>query len=90
METQDKHKNNLLLLGDYNFRGTENVIYLYNNEIIEERYIRKKSWIISYQFIFMLFLTWIFVIYFFHKDTILEKLSDNNDTNNILNDDDDL
>ena len=90
LETQDKHKNNLLLLGDYNFRGTENVIYLYNNEIIEERYIRKKSWIISYQFIFMLFLTWIFVIYFFHKDTILEKLSDNNDTNNILNDDDDL
>ena len=79
-EIQDKNKKRLFLLGDYNFRGIENLVYSYNNEIMEERYVRKKSWIISYQFIFVLFLTWIFVIYFFHKDTIIEKLSDNSTT----------
>ena len=76
----------------------ENLVYSYNNEILEERYIRKRSCIISYQFIFILFLTWIFVIYFFHKDTIFEKISDNSNklvskntnSNFFENDDDDL
>jgi len=96
-EIQENNKKRLFLLGDFNFRGVENLIYSYNNEILEERYIRKKSWIISYQFIFVLFLTWIFVIYFFHKDTIFEKLSDNsiktekgNDIYDNFNEDDDL
>ena len=96
-EVQENNKKRLFLLGDFNFRGVENLIYSYNNEILEERYIRKKSWIISYQFIFVLFLTWIFVIYFFHKDTIFEKLSDNNiktekgnDMYDNFNDDDEL
>ena len=96
-EIQDKNKKRLFLLGDFNFRGIENLVYSYNNEIMEERYVRKKSWIISYQFIFVLFLTWIFVIYFFHKDTIIEKLSDNstkiekeNDMYDNLSGDDDL
>ena len=96
-EVQENNKKRLFLLGDFNFRGIENLIYSYNNEILEERYIRKKSWIISYQFIFVLFLTWIFVIYFFHKDTIFEKLSDNNiktekgnDIYDNFNEDDDL
>ena len=31
----------------------------------------------------MLFVTWIFVIYFFHKDMIIEKLNNGND-NNVL------
>ena len=96
-EIQENNKKRLFLLGDFNFRGVENLIYSYNYEILEERYIRKKSWIISYQFIFVLFLTWIFVIYFFHKDTIFEKLSDNNiktekgnDIYDNFNEDDDL
>ena len=85
LEVQDKHKTNLFLLGDYNFRGTESLVYAYNNEYLEERYIRKKSCIISYQFIFALFLMWIFVIYFFHKESILEKLNDINNSTNIIN-----
>ena len=76
---QDKNKEAFILLGDYNFRGTENIVYSYNNEIIEKRYLRKKSFIISYQFIFILFLVWIFVIYFFHRDEILEGLNENKD-----------
>ena len=80
---QEKNKEAFILLGDYNFRGTENVIYSYNNEIIEKRYLRKKSFIISYQFIFVLFLVWIFVIYFFHKDEILEGLNENKDIKDI-------
>jgi len=76
---QDKNKNSLFLLGDYNFRGMENIVYIYNNKQIEKINLRKKSWIISYQFIFVLFFIWIFVIYFFHKDTILENLSHNKD-----------
>ena len=98
LEIQNKNKNQLYLLGDYNFRGIENLVYSYNNEILEDRYIRKRSCIISYQFIFILFLTWIFVIYFFHKDTIFEKISDNSNklvskntnSNFFENDDDDL
>ena len=96
LEIQNKNKNQLLLLGDYNFRGIENLIYTYNKEILEERYIRKKSWIISYQFIFILFLIWIFVIYFFHKDSILEKIGDRGNkleaktNSNLIENDDDL
>ena len=98
LEIQNKNKNQLYLLGDYNFRGIENLVYSYNNEILEERYIRKRTCIISYQFIFILFLTWIFVIYFFHKDTIFEKISDNSNklvskntnSNFFENDNDDL
>ena len=96
LEIQNKNKNHLLLLGDFNFRGIENLVYTYNNEILEERYIRKKSWIISYQFIFILFLIWIFVIYFFHKDSILEKIGDRGNkleaktNSNLIENDDDL
>ena len=71
------------LLGDYNYRGIENFIYRYNDEEIEDRLIEKKSFIVSYKFVFMLFVTWIFVIYFFHKDMIIEKLNNGND-NNVL------
>ena len=78
-EIQDKNKNALFLLGDYNFKGMENIVYIYNNKQMEKINLRKKSWIISYQFIFVLFFIWIFVIYFFHKDTILENLSHNKD-----------
>ena len=85
LKAQDKNKNSLLLLGDYNYRGVENVVYSYNNQKLMERNIEKKSFIISYQFIFILFLTWIFVIYFFHKDTIIERLNENID-NNLNND----
>ena len=85
LKAQDKNKNSLLLLGDYNYRGVENVVYSYNNQKLMERNIEKKSFIISYQFIFVLFLTWIFVIYFFHKDTIIERLNENID-NNLNND----
>ena len=52
---------------------------------MEKIYLRKNSWIISYQFIFVLFLLWIFVIYFFHKDSILENLSHNKDIFNSNN-----
>ena len=85
LEIQDKNKNSLFLLGDYNFKGTENIVYIYNNKKMEKIYLRKNSWIISYQFIFVLFLLWIFVIYFFHKDSILENLSYNKDIFNSNN-----
>lgn len=85
LEIQDKNKNSLFLLGDYNFKGTENIVYIYNNKKMEKIYLRKNSWIISYQFIFVLFLLWIFVIYFFHKDSILENLSHNKDIFNSNN-----
>ena len=78
-EIQDKNKNSLFLLGDYNFKGMENIVYIYNNKKMEKINLRKNSWIISYQFIIVLFFIWIFVIYFFHKDTILENLSHNKD-----------
>ena len=78
-EIQDKNKNSLFLLGDYNFKGIENIVYIYNNKKMEKINLRKNSWIISYQFIIVLFFIWIFVIYFFHKDTILENLSHNKD-----------
>ena len=82
-EAQDKNKKEMNLLGDYNYRGIENFIYRYNDEEIEDRLIEKKSFIVSYKFVFMLFVTWIFVIYFFHKDMIIEKLNNGND-NNVL------
>ena len=50
---------------------------------MEKIYLRKN--INSYQFIFVLFLLWIFVIYFFHKDPILENLSYNKDIFNSNN-----
>jgi len=50
---------------------------------MEKIYLRKN--INSYQFIFVLFLLWIFVIYFFHKDPILENLSHNKDIFNSNN-----
>ena len=79
LEIQDKNKNALFLLGDYNFKGTENIVYIYNNKKMEKINLRKNSWLISYQFVFLLFLIWIFVICFFHKDSIIENLSHNKD-----------
>ena len=99
LEIQDKNKNALFLLGDYNFKGTENIVYIYNNKKMEKINLRKNSWIISYQFVFILFLIWIFVICFFHKDSIIENLSHNKDIpitnnnrsyNNITEEDDEL
>ena len=73
---QYKHENALFLLGDYNFRGIENIVYSYNNQIIPERNIKKnKSFIISYRFVFILFLIWIFVIFYFQKDKIINGLN---------------
>ena len=99
LEIQDKNKNALFLLGDYNFKGTENIVYIYNNKKMEKINLRKNSWLISYQFVFILFLIWIFVICFFHKDSIIENLSHNKDIfitnnnrsyNNITEEDDEL
>ena len=76
LAVQEKNENALFLIGDYNFRGIENIVYSYNKENLPIRYIKKKnSFIISYRFVFILFLLWIFVIYFFHKDKILEGLN---------------
>ena len=90
---QELNIKDMHLLGDYNYRGLENFIYLYNNEQIEDRIIEKKSFIVSYKFVFMLFVTWIFVIYFFHKDAIIEKLNNgyynNVNDNNKFNEEDD-
>ena len=73
---QYKHENTLFLLGDYNFRGIENIVYSYNKQIIPERNITKnKSFIISYRFVFILFLIWIFVIFYFQKDKIINGLN---------------
>ena len=73
---QYKHENALFLLGDYNFRGIENIVYSYNKQIIPERNITKnKSFIISYRFVFILFLIWIFVIFYFQKDKIINGLN---------------
>ena len=72
---QEKNQNYLFLLGDYNFRGIENIIYSYNKEILPERNIKKNfSFIISYRFVFILFLLWIFVIYYFQGDKIKNGL----------------
>ena len=76
-EIQDKNKNSMFLMGDYNYKGTEDVVEIYHGKKMEKRTLRKIPWIISYQFIFVLFLIWIFVIYFFHKDSIIENLSYN-------------
>ena len=82
---QEKNENVLFLIGDYNFRGIENIIYSYNKENLPIRYIKKKnSFIVSYRFIFILFLLWIFVIYFFQKERILEGLNKRVKLNNNL------
>jgi pheromone shutdown protein TraB len=79
---QDKNENLLILLGDYNYRGIENIVYSYNKQKLPERIIKKnKSFIVSYRFVFILFLVWIFVIFFFQKDKILKRLNNNQDLN---------
>ena len=79
---QYKNENILFLLGDYNYRGIENIIYSYNKAILPERTIKKnKSFIISYRFVFILFLLWLFVIIFFKKDKIINGLNSNNKIN---------
>ena len=81
---QDKDQNLLFLLGDYNFRGIENIIYSYNKEELPVRVIKKNnSFIVSYRFVFMLFLLWIFVIFFFQKEKILKRLNRNVNVNNL-------
>ena len=76
LAVQEKNENVLFLIGDYNFRGIENIIYSYNKENLPIRYIKtNNSFIVSYRFIFILFLLWIFVIYFFQKDNIMEGLN---------------
>ena len=40
---QYKNENILFLLGDYNYRGIENIIYSYNKAILPERTIKKKQ-----------------------------------------------
>ena len=83
---QYKNENILFLLGDYNYRGIENIIYSYNKTILPERTIKKnKSFIISYRFVFILFLLWIFVIFFFKKDKILIGLNRNKMINSKIN-----
>jgi hypothetical protein len=79
---QDKNENLLVMLGDYNYRGIENIVYSYNKQKLPERIIKKnKSFIVSYRFVFILFLVWIFVIFFFQKDKILKRLNKNQDLN---------
>ena len=72
---QAKNEDVLFLIGDYNYRGTENIIYSYNKENLPIRNIKRNSFIVSYRFIFILFLLWIFVIYFFQKDKVVEGLN---------------
>ena len=74
LAAQENNEKSLFLLGDYNFRGIENIVYSYNKEILPERNIKKNSFIISYRFVFLLFLLWIFVLYFFQKDKIINGL----------------
>ena len=75
---QEKNEELLYLIGDYNFRGIQNIVYCFNKEKLPERIIEKnKSFIVSYKFLFFLFLLWIFVIYFFQKDKILNGFTGN-------------
>ena len=75
---QEKNQNLLLLVGDYNYRGVENIVYSYNKEILPDRYVKRStSFIVSYRFVFILFLVWIFVLYYFQKDKIIHGLKGN-------------
>ena len=75
LAVQAKNEDVLFLIGDYNYRGTENITYSYNKENLPIRNIKRNSFIVSYRFIFILFLLWIFVIYFFQKDKVVEGLN---------------
>ena len=80
---QEKNQNLLYLVGDYNYRGFENIVYSYNKKQLPDRnFEENKSFIVSYKFIFILFLIWIFVIYFFKKDKILNELNRNESIEN--------
>ena len=73
---QEKNQDLLFLVGDIDFRGIENIVYSYNKEELPERNIKKKrSFIVSYGFVFLLFLLWIFVLYYFRKDVIIANLN---------------
>ena len=73
---QEKNQDLLFLVGDIDFRGIENIVYSYNKEELPERNIKKKrSLIVSYGFVFLLFLLWIFVLYYFRKDVIIANLN---------------
>lgn len=67
---QKKNHNLLYLICDHNFRGTENIIYLYHQKKLPIRVIsgKENSFLLSYKFVFILFLVWLFTLFFFQKD----------------------
>ena len=83
---QDKNQDLLYLIGDYNYRGIESIVYLYNKEVLPDRYIKKNKSFFPYILLFILFLVYIFVSYYFRKDRIFNELKGNIKLNeNITN-----
>lgn len=75
-ETQEKNKELLYLIGDFNYRGTENIIYSFYNQKLPLRTIKdEKSIICSYKFLFFLFVLFIFVTYYFKKDEYYNRMN---------------
>ena len=75
-EVQEKNKELLYLIGDYNFRGTENIVYSYHNTELPLRTIKNETSIIcSYKFLFFLFILLIFVTVYFKKDEYYNRIN---------------
>ncbi len=86
LDIQDKNQDLLYLIGDYNYRGIESIVYLYNKEVLPDRYIKKNKSFFPYILLFILFLVYIFVSYYFRKDRIFNELKGNIKLNeNITN-----